>query len=89
MGTQNESDLKLAARRIAKIIKMVGFPVKFKRSKLINMFATYDTGFQFALKVSDVLYTIPPSIVEFCKWDSLAQEQILQITSTHNCNTQT
>lgn len=50
MGTQNESDLKLAARRIAKIIKVVGFPVKFKRFKVVNMLATYDTGFPIRIE---------------------------------------
>lgn len=50
MGTQTETDLRLAARRIAKIIKTIGFPVKFRNFKVVNMLATCDTGFPIRIE---------------------------------------
>ena len=45
MGTPTEARLKLAARRCAKIIMRIGFPVQFHDFKVVNMLATCDTRF--------------------------------------------
>ena len=48
-GANNEIDSKIAAKRYAKSIRSLGYEVKFKNFKIINIVATCDVGFNIHL----------------------------------------
>ena len=48
-GTKNEADAEKAARIFTKILKKIGFQVKFKNFKIINMVSTCDLHFPLNL----------------------------------------
>lgn len=48
-GAKNEQDSKKAAIIYAKILKKIGYPVKFKNFRIINIVSTCDTKFNISL----------------------------------------
>lgn len=50
LGTKSEEETKLASKKIAKIIKNLGYEVRFTDFKIVNTFASCDLGFQVKLR---------------------------------------
>lgn len=62
-GARSEHDSRHAAKKFAKTLKNMGYPVKFTNFKIVNMVAAADVGFDISLPALSVKHS------EYCEFE--------------------